>query len=86
MPKTRTKAGKTAPARMTAAEATVAALLAHGIDTIYALPGVQDARRDGPSLIEVPVGPFLRPGSSYICRVYEAYDLLHKDDKPPQLR
>src|ERR1700761_8813634 len=27
---------------MTAAEATVDALLAHGIDTIYALPGVQN--------------------------------------------
>src|SRR5215475_3241430 len=29
-------------ARMTTAEATVAALLAHGIDTIYALPGVHN--------------------------------------------
>src|SRR5690348_17214282 len=28
--------------RMTTAEATVAALVAHGIDTIYALPGVQN--------------------------------------------
>ena len=27
---------------MTAAEATVDAMLAHGIDTIYALPGVQN--------------------------------------------
>src|SRR5262245_46250091 len=31
-----------AAARMTTAEATVAALLAHGIDTIYALPGVHN--------------------------------------------
>ncbi len=42
MPKTRTKAGKAAPLRMTTAEATVAALLAHGIDTLYALPGVHN--------------------------------------------
>src|SRR5438445_3427182 len=28
--------------RMTTAEATVAALIAHGIDTIYALPGVHN--------------------------------------------
>src|SRR5262249_22364402 len=32
----------TATSRMTTAEATVAALLAHGIDTIYALPGVHN--------------------------------------------
>ena len=31
-----------AAARMTTAEATVAALIAHGIDTIYALPGVHN--------------------------------------------
>lgn len=31
-----------APASMTAAEATVATLIAHGIDTIYALPGVHN--------------------------------------------
>src|SRR5262245_34319236 len=31
-----------ASARMTTAEATVAALIAHGIDTIYALPGVHN--------------------------------------------
>src|ERR1700730_6526412 len=29
-------------AKMTTAEATVAALLAHGIDTLYALPGVHN--------------------------------------------
>jgi acetolactate synthase-1/2/3 large subunit len=33
-----------ATARMTTAEATVAALIAHGIDTIYALPGVHNDR------------------------------------------
>jgi acetolactate synthase-1/2/3 large subunit len=32
----------TAPVRMTTAEATVAALIAHGLDTIYALPGVHN--------------------------------------------
>src|SRR6201991_4385141 len=32
----------TAPAHMTTAEAAVAALVAHGIDTIYALPGVHN--------------------------------------------
>ena len=32
----------TRPSRMTTAEATVAALIAHGIDTIYALPGVHN--------------------------------------------
>jgi acetolactate synthase-1/2/3 large subunit len=42
MPKARTKGGKTTPIRMTTAEATVAALLAHGIDTLYALPGVHN--------------------------------------------
>ena len=31
-----------AAARMTTAEATVGALIAHGIDTIYALPGVHN--------------------------------------------
>jgi acetolactate synthase-1/2/3 large subunit len=42
MPKARTKAGKTTPIRMTTAESTVSALLAHGIDTIYALPGAHN--------------------------------------------
>jgi len=46
LPKTRPPAGKKSPAhaasRMTTAEATVAALIAHGIDTIYALPGVHN--------------------------------------------
>jgi acetolactate synthase-1/2/3 large subunit len=46
MAKTKTKGGKkdgnTTPLRMTTAEATVAALLAHGIETIYALPGVHN--------------------------------------------
>ena len=36
-----TKAG-TAAAPMTAAEAVVATLVAHGLDTVYALPGVQN--------------------------------------------
>ena len=31
-----------ATVRMTTAEATVGALIAHGIDTIYALPGVHN--------------------------------------------
>jgi acetolactate synthase-1/2/3 large subunit len=31
-----------APARMTTAEATVAALMAHGIDTVYGLPGIHN--------------------------------------------
>ena len=31
-----------AAARMTTAEATVGALIAHGIDTVYALPGVHN--------------------------------------------
>src|SRR5436309_10838714 len=31
-----------ASARMTTAEATVAALIAHGIETVYALPGVHN--------------------------------------------
>jgi acetolactate synthase-1/2/3 large subunit len=34
--------GKTETVRMTAAEATVAALLAHGLNTIYALPGLHN--------------------------------------------
>jgi acetolactate synthase I/II/III large subunit len=33
---------KTPPTQMTTAEATVASLVAHGIDTVYALPGVQN--------------------------------------------
>jgi len=33
---------KTAPAEMTTAEAIVASLIAHGLDTLYALPGVQN--------------------------------------------
>ncbi len=35
-------AGSAGPVSMTAAEATVAALIAHGLDTIYALPGVHN--------------------------------------------
>jgi acetolactate synthase-1/2/3 large subunit len=42
MPKATTKFGKKATSRMTTAEATVAALRVHGIDTIYALPGVHN--------------------------------------------
>ena len=46
MPKTKPPASKKSTAqaiiRMTTAEATVAALTAHGIDTIYALPGVHN--------------------------------------------
>ena len=46
MPKTKPPASKKSTAqaanRMTTAEATVAALIAHGIDTIYALPGVHN--------------------------------------------
>jgi acetolactate synthase I/II/III large subunit len=38
----RKKPSKTAPAQMTTAEAIVATLIAHGLDTIYALPGVQN--------------------------------------------
>ena len=33
---------KAAPAEMTAAEAVVATLVAHGLDTVYALPGLQN--------------------------------------------
>src|ERR1700677_967184 len=36
-----TKAAETAPA-MTAADAVIATLIAHGLDTVYALPGVQN--------------------------------------------
>jgi acetolactate synthase-1/2/3 large subunit len=47
MPKSASKSSaskKTMPAaeRMTTGEATVAALIAHGIDTVYALPGVHN--------------------------------------------
>ena len=46
MPKTmqaaRTKPSREAANRMTTAQATVAALLAHGVDTIYTLPGVHN--------------------------------------------
>jgi acetolactate synthase-1/2/3 large subunit len=42
MPKAGAKAGKTTTIRMTTAEATVTALLAHGINTVYALPGVHN--------------------------------------------
>ena len=42
MPKAKTNLRKISLTRMTTAEATVAALLAHGIDTIYALPGVHN--------------------------------------------
>jgi acetolactate synthase-1/2/3 large subunit len=42
MPKPRSKSRKTISDRMTTAEATVAALLAHGIATVYALPGVHN--------------------------------------------
>ena len=38
----RSRPQQAAAERMTAAEATVAALLAHGIDTVYALPGVHN--------------------------------------------
>jgi acetolactate synthase-1/2/3 large subunit len=38
----RARAEAAAPARMTTAEATVAALQAHGLDTLYALPGVHN--------------------------------------------
>jgi acetolactate synthase-1/2/3 large subunit len=40
--KTRSASAATAKGRMTTGEATVAALLAHGLDTIYALPGVHN--------------------------------------------
>jgi acetolactate synthase I/II/III large subunit len=36
------KGAKTAAAQMTAAEAVIATLIAHGLDTVYALPGVQN--------------------------------------------
>ena len=39
--KQKTAAAQVAP-RMTTAEATVATLIAHGIDTLYALPGVHN--------------------------------------------
>jgi acetolactate synthase-1/2/3 large subunit len=44
MPKARKKPGKAAQAAvpMTAAEAVVATLIGHGLDTVYALPGVQN--------------------------------------------
>src|ERR1700694_2030129 len=43
MPKSRPKKkAKVAPAEMSTAEAAVATLLAHGIDTVYALPGVHN--------------------------------------------
>src|SRR5712691_12100812 len=46
MPKATKPAAKKSPAdagaRMTTAEATVGALIAHGIDTVYALPGVHN--------------------------------------------
>jgi len=38
----RKRASAAAAARMTTAEATVTALIAHGIDTVYALPGVHN--------------------------------------------
>jgi acetolactate synthase-1/2/3 large subunit len=41
-PARKAKADKPAATAMTAAEATVAGMLAHGIDTVYALPGVQN--------------------------------------------
>ena len=44
MPKAQTKPGKAAavPATMTAAEAVVETLIGHGLDTVYALPGLQN--------------------------------------------
>src|SRR5580698_1615344 len=43
MPKKRKKpADQAAPSTMTAAEAVIATLIGHGLDTIYALPGVQN--------------------------------------------
>ncbi len=42
MAKTGKKPAKTAATTMTAAEAVVATLIGHGLDTIYALPGVQN--------------------------------------------
>jgi acetolactate synthase-1/2/3 large subunit len=42
MPKRRKKAAHPPAAAMTAAEAVVATLIGHGLDTIYALPGVQN--------------------------------------------
>jgi acetolactate synthase-1/2/3 large subunit len=42
MPKSRKKTAAAAAISMTAAEATVDAMAAHGIDTVYALPGVQN--------------------------------------------
>jgi acetolactate synthase-1/2/3 large subunit len=38
----RSKKKKSATADMSAAEATVATLIAHGLDTVYALPGVHN--------------------------------------------
>src|SRR5437764_14692710 len=37
-----TSKSKVVPAKITAAEAVVATLIAHGLDTIYALPGLQN--------------------------------------------
>ena len=42
MPQAKKKTAQTDPQRMTTAEATVGALLAHGLDTLYALPGVHN--------------------------------------------
>jgi acetolactate synthase-1/2/3 large subunit len=42
MAKARTRTGRAGASQMTTAEATVAALLAHGMDTIYALPGIHN--------------------------------------------
>src|ERR1700680_560963 len=42
MPKQRKKPTGQAAATMTAAEAVIATLIGHGLDTIYALPGVQN--------------------------------------------
>src|SRR6202050_2306258 len=42
MPKRRKKAAHSRAATMTTAEAVVATLAGHGLDTIYALPGVQN--------------------------------------------
>ena len=43
MPKQRKKpADQAAASTMTAAEAVIATLIGHGLDTIYALPGVQN--------------------------------------------
>jgi acetolactate synthase I/II/III large subunit len=42
MPKRRKKAANSRAATMTTAEAVVATLIGHGLDTIYALPGVQN--------------------------------------------